>query len=395
MEDQTEDKLMSIRKSVLSTALVAGALATGGIVAAGAQAPAAPTKAAAAADAIPYPRLAARIVSALKVQPGERVLLRYDPTTLGPLEPEVRRALTSAGAKVATLNYGPAADLETRLADTDIYIWLPAGETAVTPPEQREILAKWLDAGRGRQIHFHWVAGTVDPDGLKGVHSAEFDRIYVDALDIDYAKLSARQDRAIATLRSGEIHVSSPAGTDIRFRLGDRPFNKQDGDASKARAARAKVRVDREVELPAGAIRVAPIESTVNGVIVVPAARFDTTRVTGIRLEFERGKIVRAHADTNDAALQTFLKSAPGASQFREFGLGFNPKLVRPAGSPYLPYYGYGDAVVRLSLGDATEIGGAVRGGGVRWLFFPDTNVTVGGKPLVANGRLVPESGTN
>ena len=91
----------------------------------------------------------------------------------------------------------------------------------------------------------------------------------------------------------------------------------------------------------------------------------------------------------NDEALQTFLKSAPGASQFREFGLGFNPKLIPPAGSPYLPYYGYGDAVVRLSLGDSTEIGGAVRGGGVRWLFFPDTDVTVAGKPLVSKGHLV------
>jgi hypothetical protein len=386
---------MNFRKLLLAAVLAGAAVTVWRAVRVDAQTPEVLARPAAAGDAIPYARLAARIVSALKIEAGERVLLRYDPTTLGPLEPEVRKALTSAGAKVDTLNYGPAADLEKRLAATDVYIWLPAGDTAVTPPEQRELLAKWLDAGRGRQIHFHWVGGTVDPDGLKGVHSAEFDRIYVDALDVDYARLSARQDRAIAKLRSGAIRVASPAGTDIRFELGDRPFNKQDGDGSKARAARAKVRVDREVELPAGAIRVAPVESTVNGIIVVPAARFGTTRVTGIRLEFARGKIVRAHAETNDEALQTFLKSAPGASQFREFGLGFNPKLVRPAGSPYLPYYGYGDAVVRLSLGDATEIGGAVRGGGVRWLFFPDTNVTVGGKPLVTNGRLVPELRTH
>ena len=367
---------MTVRRFLLSALVIAVALVSG-------------PAARASADSIPYDKLAARIVAALKVEPGERVLLRYDPTTLGPLEPAVRKALGAAGATVETLNYGPAADFEARLARTDIYIWLPAGDTAVTPADQREILARWLDAGRGRQIHFHWVGGTVDPDGLKGVHSAEFDRIYTDALDIDYAKLSARQDRAIAALRSGEIRVTSPAGTDIRFRLGDRPFNKQDGDASKARVARSRVRVDREVELPAGAIRVAPIESSVHGVIVVPHARFGSTNATGIRLEIESGKVVRAHAENGDAALQTFLKSAPGASQFREFGLGFNEKLVIPPGSPYLPYYGYGDAVVRLSLGDSTEIGGAVRGGGVRWLFFPDTTVTIDAKPLVVNGRLV------
>ena len=100
--------------------------------------------------------------------------------------------------------------------------------------------------------------------------------------------------------------------------------------------------------------------------------------VTRARLEIKDGLVVKATADEGQAALDTFLASAPGAKHFREFGLGFNPKLVVPAGQTALPYYGYGDAVVRLSLGDNEEVGGAVRGGGVRWLFFPDTTVTVG-----------------
>lgn len=344
---------------------------------------------AAADEGIPFDKLADRIVAALKVEPGERVLLRYDPQTLGALEAPLRAKLTAKGAAVETLHYGPAPDLADRLAKTDIYIWLPAGERAETSADERALLATWLDEGRGRQIHFHWVGGTVDPDGLPGVHSSDFDRIYVDALDIDYAKLGAAQDRAITKLRAGPVRVTSPDGTDIRFEVGDRPFNKQDGDASKARMAHARVRVDREIELPAGVIRVAPLEASVHGVIVVPAARFGADRATGIRLEIASGKVTRATAKSGDAALQAFLASAPGAAQFREFGLGFNPKLAPPAGSPWLPYYGYGDAVVRLSLGDSTEIGGAVRGGGTRWFFFPNTTVTVGATPIVKNGRLV------
>lgn len=341
-------------------------------------------------DTIPYDKLSTRIVTALQVEPGERVLLRYDAQTLGPLESVLRKALEAKGATVETLAYGAAPDLAARLARTDIYIWLPAGEGAATDPAQRALLAGWLDAGKGRQIHFHWVEGTVDPDGLKGEHSAVFDRLYTDALDIDYAKLSAVQDRVISKLRAGEVHVTSPAGTDLRFQLGDRPFNKQDGDASKARMRTARVRVDREIELPAGVVRVAPLEATVKGTIVIPAARLGTAKATGIRLEIEKGKVVQARAESGDQALQAFLKAAPGASQFRELGIGFNPKLVPPVGSPYLPYYGYGDAVVRLSLGDSTEIGGDVRGGGVRWFFFPDTNVTVGKEPIVVKGRLSP-----
>jgi hypothetical protein len=155
-----------------------------------------------------------------------------------------------------------------------------------------------------------------------------------------------------------------------------------------ARMAHARVRVDREIELPAGVVRVAPLEASVRGVIAIPAARFGAEKATGIRLEIAGGKVAAATAATGEAALRAFLASAPGASQFREFGLGHNPKLIAPPGSRFLPYYGYGDAVVRLSLGDSTEIAGTVRGGGVRWFFFPDATVTAGGATLVANGRL-------
>ena len=173
--------------------------------------------------------------------------------------------------------------------------------------------------------------------------------------------------------------------------------------------ASARVRVDREIELPAGVIRVAPIEESVYGVLVIPSARFSAssaavtagssargeTEVSGIRLEFEKGKIVRASAKSGEAALKAFLASAPGASQFREFGLGFNPKLVVPKGQTFLPYYGYGAGIVRLSLGDNFEIGGAVRGGGVRWMFFPDTTVRVNNTVIVANGKLVSSSSSS
>lgn len=346
-----------------------------------------------AQPAIPYPALAKRIVTALAVERGERVLLRYDRETLGPLEAEVRTQLEAKGAKVESLPYGTAADFAATLARTDIYIWLPAGDRAETPADQRALLAKWLDEGRGRQIHFHWNGGTRDADGLPVPHTPAYDPVYVSALDIDYAALSRRQDDAVALLRSGKVRVTTADGTDLRFRVGDRPFNKQDGDASKARMASARVRVDREIELPAGVLRVAPIESSANGVLAVPKARFGETIVTGARLDIVNGIVVKASAQTGDEALQAFLKSAPGASRFREFGLGFNPKLVVPAGSTALPYYGYGDAVVRLSLGDNQEIGGDVRGGGVRWLFFPRTTVSVGSTTLVKDGKLVRAGG--
>jgi hypothetical protein len=56
-----------------------------------------------------------------------------------------------------------------------------------------------------------------------------------------------------------------------------------------------------------------------------------------------------------------------------------------------IPYYGYGAGVVRLSLGDNSELGGTVRAEQVyiRWNFFTDATVTVGDQVWVRDGKLL------
>ena len=322
-------------------------------------------------------------------------MVRFDPRTMRDLEPEVVKQLRAAGAIVESHPFGPLQNFSTRLDNTDVYVWLPAGPTAVTPASQAAALADWTDARQDRrELHFHWVDGTRDVDGLPVPHRAAYDRVYLDALDIDYAALAREMDAAIARLRAGEVRVTTPAGTDVRFRIGDRPFNRQVGDASKANARRGRIRIDRHTELPAGVLRVAPIESSVNGVVVLPAARFGDARSTSVRLVFRDGVVTESSAATGVDAVKAFVASEPGASRFREFALGFNPKLVIPRGEQALPYYGYGAGVVRMSLGDNNELGGEVRGGGIRWLFFPDATVAAGATTLVDRGRLLGSEST-
>lgn len=336
-----------------------------------------------------YARMARRIVEALRPSAGERVILRFDPETMAALEPVVRKLLEEAGAVVETLPYRPAPDLAERLNRADIYVWLPAGPRAVTPQNEAQLLRVWLDSGKGRQVHFHWGDGTRASDGLNASHSAAYDQIYLDALDIDYKALDAQMERAISKLRSNEVHVTTQAGTDIRFRVGDRPFCKQNGDASKARMRTARVLIDREIELPAGALRVAPLEESVSGRMVIPSARIRDVEVKDIRLEFSKGVLTGASSATNEQALRSYLDSGPGLKSFREFALGFNPKLVTPRSEQSVAYYGYGAGVVRLGLGDNSELGGKARGFPVRWLFFQDATVRAGDEVLVERGRLV------
>ncbi|MGH9347078.1 MAG: aminopeptidase [Vicinamibacterales bacterium] len=343
----------------------------------------------AAQSPFPWPAMARRIVAALQVERGERVMLRFDPQTMRDLEPEVARQLRATGAEVESHPFGPLQDFSARLDRTDIYVWLPAGPAATVPASQAAALADWLDARqKRRELHFHWVDGTRDVDGLTVPHTPAYDRVYLDALDIDYAAMAAAMDAAMARMRESDVRVTTPAGTDVRFRVGDRPFNRQTGDASKSNARRGRIRIDRHTELPAGVMRVAPIETSVEGVVVLPSARFGGTRATGVRLVFRHGVVTETSAATGDAAVNAFVASAPGASRFREFALGFNPKLVIPPGEQALPYYGYGAGVVRMSLGDNNELGGDVRGGGIRWLFFPDATVVAGETTIVDGGRL-------
>jgi hypothetical protein len=185
-------------------------------------------------------------------------------------------------------------------------------------------------------------------------HRPELDAVYYEALFVD---VRPALQSAAKLLQNARVRVTTPAGTDVSFQTGDRPINLQDGDASPQRMKTARIPIDRDIELPAGVLRVAPLEQTVNGTLVLP---------DGKRLRIRAGKVLNP------------VDGLPG--EFREFGLGFNPKLVPTR--EVMPYYGYGAGVVRLSLGDNQELGGAVRGGGTRWFFFPDASVVVNGRPL-------------
>jgi leucyl aminopeptidase (aminopeptidase T) len=353
--------------------------------------------------------MARRIVDALQLQPGERVLLRHDPGYFSEIIVPLRRLVREKGAidlgaleyvEIAALDSAPTTESSAAaseafaklLESVDVYIWLPVRtEVRTTPPAEAQALARWLDeGGTHRQVHFHWSQGSVLADGLATTHSQALDTLYESSLDVDYQAMAAAQDRVIVLLRSGTVRVRTPAGADLRFRIGTRPFNKQEGDASPERMKEARIRIDREIELPAGVLRVAPLEETVRGRLVIPMARLQGKVARNIQFAIEEGRITHVAAGENLAAVEAELQAGGDAARrFREFGLGFNHKLEAIEGSEVLPYFGYGAGVVRMSLGDNEELGGEVRGGYRRWFFFPDATVEVDGETLVRDGKLL------
>jgi hypothetical protein len=339
--------------------------------------------------------IAQRIAAALKLTEGERVLIRFDPASFAglvkPLEEAIRRK------NAVPLRPLAASDPleEQLLGDAAVFVRLPLGESARPLAAGEEAaLIRWLGKGGARrEIHFHWADGSRRPDGLPAPHPPEFDALYFKALDIDYRGLDAAHERAIALLRRGTVRIHTPAGTDLMFRIGMRPFNKQNGDASPERARAARVRVDRHIEFPAGALRIAPVEGTVAGHLVLPEARFGDTVAKRVVLQFDNGRLTAVRAEQGLEAVKAALAAGGDAAHsFREFALGFNPALAVRPGAPVVPYYGYGAGVVRVSLGDNEELGGEVRGGFVRWFFLTDATVHVDYHHVVKDGAFADES---
>ncbi|MDX1406386.1 MAG: aminopeptidase [Woeseiaceae bacterium] len=354
--------------------------------------------------------LAERIADRLDLQPGEQFLAVAHPGLFDELIPYLRYEVMKAGAvdlgvldvlaepvpenwsEQVLRDGGLAARsaLAELLEGVDASIMLP-GATPSHPVYAA--LQDLMRQGRHRTIHFHWLQnGSAIPlpgQPLPAVHALEAN--YQRAIfDTDYAALAAHQRRFVQAMRDGEVRVTSEAGTDIRFRIGNRPVNFQDGDATRQRTDKGVVLVDREIELPAGAIRVAPLEESVHGTIVFPPSQWSGKPVLGLRLGFESGKVTAVSADSGREYAEAEMRDAgPAGRAFREFALGFNPLLAVPETTPWIPYYGYGAGVVRLSLGDNSELNGNVGGGYVRWNFFTDTTVSIDGDVWVRDGKFV------
>ena len=277
-------------------------------------------------------------------------------------------------------------DLTDYLVQVDLGIMMPgASPSDVEYASMQDVLRR----DKGRTIHFHWSGAynlsgeTVEIDNIKNEY---YQKVF---LETDYIKLGKIQRSFEDDIRNKWIKISTPRGTNIKFKIGNRPVTKQDGNASSKREKQLNL-IDREIELPSGAIRVAPIEETVEGTIAFPNSIWSGKKVEGLVLTFDSGKVINIESSTGKEAVKTELDSAGEAGySFREFALGFNPLLAIPEENPWIPYYGYGAGVVRLSLGDNSELGGNVKGGYVRWNFFTNATVKVGDDIWVKGGKFL------
>ncbi len=369
------------------------------------------TATAAAPPAAPkdWGAVAGMIVERMQLITGEKVVLVVVPGVADDLVEEMLRAVRRGGGDMIGLipargvapqkwrsdftratEQKPMQQLIEMLRDVDVGVMLPGA----TVGDEAYDAFQWLlqhPVGRGvRTIHFHW-AGAYSIDGEPIPVDPDVADFYERALlDTDYSALAQSELNFERAMRKASVHVTTPAGTDVTFRIGNRVVTRQDGDASQGRAREGRTLIDREVELPAGAIRVAPIEESVEGKIAFLDGVWGGVMVRGLVMHFAKGRLTHFAATSGSEGVEKELAAGGQAARaFREFALGFNPLLAIPTtGHRWIPYYGYGAGVVRLSLGDNTELGGKVKGKYVRWNFFTDATVEVGGDVWVRDGMM-------
>lgn len=347
----------------------------------------------------------------LKLAPGERVLIHYDPGQDSGLVAALRTEITRAGGVIsgeltwpsaATAKYleslSPAdkaqraaaedASYRDLFARSDVYLWLHASRAEDLEWRQYERL---IEGSKVRAIHSHWFDSD-DPTEHDTVW-----RMYERAINMDPADIEAVLAPMEKKLRGAKLHLTSPEGTDLRFQIPeDAWFHHNTGEASREKVANARSVRDREEELPGGVLRTTAVVGA-SGTLV--ASVFSASKSDTVALTFRDGRIVKVepHGEAGEAFAKWYASATGDRDKVSELVIGTNPNLVPIQPSGFMPYYGYGAGIVRIAIGDNWESGGALRTGDHQdwWLFVTDGTLTAGSNPVVTSGTLVAPNSRN
>jgi aminopeptidase len=129
-----------------------------------------------------------------------------------------------------------------------------------------------------------------------------------------WTRLSARQQRVADWLKGKKnIHVTAPQ-TDLAFSIAGRTFINCDGHEN----------------VPDGEIFTGPVENSMNGNVYFSyPAITNGHEVSGVRLQFENGKVVKATAEKNERFLLQMLDTDEGSRRAGEFAFGTNQSINR------------------------------------------------------------------
>lgn len=189
-----------------------------------------------------------------------------------------------------------------------------------------------------------------------------------------WQQLSARQQRIVDWLKGKkQVHVIGPE-TDLRLNIAGRPF----------------INCDGKENMPDGEVFTGPVEDSAEGHVYFSyPAIYDGREVTGVRLWFEQGKVVKATAVKNEAFLLKQLDTDEGSRRIGEFAIGTNEGISRFTGEILFDEKIGGS--FHLALGKGYPESGSHNESAIHWDLI--CNLRQGGEIRV-DGELLYKDGT-
>lgn len=211
-----------------------------------------------------------------------------------------------------------------RMAEMDAYVALRGShniaELSDVPEEGMKLYrALWwkpvhidIRVSKTKWVVLRWPNASMAQQA--NMSSEAFEDFYFNVCTLDYGKMSTAMDALVELmLATDSVHITGP-GTDLTFSIKDIPAIKCAGERN----------------LPDGEVFTAPVRDSVNGTLTYTAKTvYQGVVHEGISLEFQDGKIVKAHSDKSDE-LNKVLDTDEGARYIGEFALGINPYITHP-----------------------------------------------------------------
>ncbi|MDI6642826.1 MAG: aminopeptidase [Candidatus Hodarchaeaceae archaeon] len=233
----------------------------------------------------------------------------------------------------------PFAEAVARRADALIFIgeedepnWARglARRVKLTAPI-RERLHEITDRRRTRWAYFGWpIPGTARAYGCP---VEKFRGIFFDSIRKTFTRELPKLCKFYHDALAGKnrVQIVADDGTDLSFRIKGRPVLVDDGMISREDLARGDVGVN----IPAGEVFVAPLETSADGEILFERVAIPGFgKLEGLKLRFRRGKVVSYEAAHGRENFTKFLAANTGEKdRIGEFGIGTNPGAEYTGGS--------------------------------------------------------------
>lgn len=224
-----------------------------------------------------------------------------------------------------------------------------------------------------------------------GLDFETFEKMQWAAVNADYSKIAAQAKKLESMLmRSKEVRITTPGGTDLTFSVNGRPCFINDGIVT-AEDAQKPLIFQRMVSLPGGNISTTIIENSGKGKVLVTKDKCKYEPMRNISFEFKDGVMQNLKAGEGQACLTDVFSIQKGDyNKISGFSIGLNPALkVMQAGDQDFRWDSAA-GMVYLSLGDNAIYGGQNKAEGNFSINFPltDATVSIDGVVVVEKGAL-------